>query len=106
MDLSAAIKSSKDFETLKIDPSMVLVVLAKEFEVLYMIKSGVDIKKIQYHLRKEDWQMKSYIENERLYNMKELKKIIIKLNDYDYKVKSGLLDRSVLLDLITLDLCE
>lgn len=105
-DIEKSNRLCKDFEVLKIDSSMVLIMLAKEFEILYMIKRGVNLRELQYYLKKEEWQMKGYLENERLYNEKELKKIIIKLNDYDYKVKSGLLDRSVLLDLIILDLCE
>jgi len=105
-NLEESIKASKNFEILKIDPTMVLIMLAKDFEILYMIKSGGNLRELQNHLRKEDWQMKAYIEHERLYTLEELKKIIIKLNDYDYKVKSGLLDKSVMLDLISLELCE
>lgn len=105
-DLEGAIKASKYFEVLKIDPTMVLVMLAKDFEILYMIKSDANLKELQMLLKKEDWQMKGYIDNKDLYTLNELKKIIIRLNDYDYKVKSGLLDKSVMLDLIALELCE
>ena len=105
-DLELAFKSSKNFELLKIDPTMVLVMLAKDFEVLYMIKNGVNLRELQNHLRKEDWQMNNYIANKDQYTIGELKKIIITLNDYDYKVKSGLLDKSVMLDLLSLELCE
>ncbi|MBQ6841019.1 MAG: DNA polymerase III subunit delta [Bacilli bacterium] len=105
-ELEAAIKASKNFELLKIEPTMVLVMLAKDFQILYMIKSGVNLKELQINLKKEDWQMKAYLQNVDLYTISELKKIIIRLNDYDYKVKSGLLDKSVMLDLISLELCE
>ena len=105
-DIDLAIKSSKNFEVLKIDPSMVLIMLAKDFQILYMIKNGVNIKELQNYLKKEDWQMNSYLANQDLYTLNELKKIIIKLNDYDYRLKSGLLEKCVLLDLISLELCE
>ncbi|MBE6156028.1 MAG: DNA polymerase III subunit delta [Firmicutes bacterium] len=105
-DLELAYKASANFEILKIDPTMVLVMLAKDFEILYMIKNGVDKRALQNHLRKEDWQMNAYMNNQDLYTLNELKKIIIRLNDYDYKVKSGLLDKSVMLDLISLEFCE
>lgn len=105
-DLEMAFKSSKNFEVLKIDPTMILVMLAKDFEVLYMIKNGVNLKELQAHLKKEDWQMNAYLANKDLYTLNELKKIIIRLNDYDYKVKSGLLDKSVMLDLMSLEFCE
>ncbi|MBE6148702.1 MAG: DNA polymerase III subunit delta [Firmicutes bacterium] len=105
-DLDLAFKSSKNFELLKIDPTMVLIMLAKEFQILYMIKNDVNLRELQNHLRKEDWQMNSYIANKDLYTLNELKKIIIKLNDYDFRVKSGLLDKSVMLDLLSLEFCE
>lgn len=105
-DLESAFNASKNFEILKIDPTMVLIMIAKDFEILYMIKSGVNLRELQNYLRKEDWQMKSYIENKDLYTLSELKKIIIRLNDYDYKMKSGLLDKSVMLDLLSLEFCE
>lgn len=105
-DLETATLASKDFETLKIEPSMVLIMLAKEFQILYILKRGAALQSVQNFLRKDDWQMKSYLENVSLYTENELKKIIIKLNDYDYKLKCGLLDRSVLLDLLSFDFCE
>jgi len=105
-DLEMAFKTSKNFELLKIDPTMILIMLAKDFEVLYMIKTGVNLKELQAHLKKEDWQMNAYLANKDLYTLNELKKIIIRLNDYDYKVKSGLLDKSVMLDLMSLEFCE
>lgn len=105
-DLEQSIKLSKNFEQLKIDPMMVLIMLAKDFDILYMIKCGVNLRELQNHLRKEDWQMRTYIQNADLYTVNELKKIIIKLNDYDYKLKSGLLDKSISLDLLALEFCE
>ena len=105
-NLKEAHKLSANFEKLKIDPSMVIIMLAKEIQILYMLKSKVSGKDIQNFFHKEDWQMKSYYSNANLYTLNELKKIIIRLNDYDYKLKSGLLDKSVILDLIALEFCE
>ena len=105
-DLENAIYLSKNFERLKIEPSAIISILASEFEIMLMIKQKVNLKDLQNYLHKEDWQMKSYLNNANMYNESEIKKIIIKLNDYDYKLKSGLLDKSVILNLIALDLCD
>lgn len=105
-NLEAAFNSSKNFEQLKIDANVVLITLAKEFEILFMLKSGIKPQDIQVHFRKEDWQMKSYLMNQDKYTLKELKKIIVCLNDYDYKLKSGLIDKDIILDLIAFELCD
>ena len=105
-NLKEASKLASNFERLKIDPAMVIIMLTKEFQILYMLKDKVNGKDIQNFLHKEDWQMKAYFNNVNLYTLKELKKIIIRLNDYDYKLKSGLLDKCVILDLLSLEFCE
>ena len=84
---------------------MVLIMLAKEFQIMHLIKRGISSKEIKNLFKKEDWQMDVYMQNSNLYTLQEIKKIIVKLNDYDYQLKSGLIDKSVILDLIALDLC-
>ena len=74
-------------------------------QIMLFIKLTNDIKNIQYLFGKENWQMDDYKINAEKYTINEIKKIIIKLSDYDYKYKSGLIDKSVILDLISLDLC-
>ncbi len=105
-DLRTAIDSSKNFERLKIEPSMVLIMLAKEFQIMNLLKGSMSSREVQNMFRKEDWQMKNYLLNADKYTKKELKKIIIRLADYDYKLKSGLLDKSIILELLTMELCE
>lgn len=105
-DLKEASRVSKDFERLKIEPAMLLIVLFKDIEIIYLIKNGMDIGKLKTYLRKEDWQMDAYIKYANNFTLKELKKIIIKLNDYDYKYKTGQIDKSLLIDLLTIDLCD
>lgn len=104
-DLSLALSLSKNFDRLKVDPIIIITMLYKEFNVLYLIKCH-DKGEVQKLLHKEDWQMNNYYNEERLYSLDEIKKIIIKINDYDFKYKSGLIDKSIILDLIELDLCE
>lgn len=105
-NLNKAFASSKSFEKMKIDASVVIVTLAKEFEMLYLINTVSNLKDVQNLFHKEDWQMKNYIQNKNVYNIKEIKKAIILLNDYDYKLKSGRVDKDLVLDLIALDFCS
>ena len=105
-NIKECVSMLKDLELLKVDPSFVIISIYKEFQMLYLIKTSNDIKSLQFLLGKESWQMNDYNTLKDNYTIEEIKKIIIKLADYDYKYKSGLIDRSVVLDLITLDLCD
>ncbi|MBR4230537.1 MAG: DNA polymerase III subunit delta [Bacilli bacterium] len=105
-DLKRAVESSKNFERLKIEPAMIIVMLAKEFQIMNLLLNGMNKKEVQYMFHKEDWQMKNYLVNVEKYTKNEIKKAIIKLADYDYKYKSGLLDKSVIIELLTLDFCS
>ena len=104
-DLKKAVEASKNFERLKIEPAMIIVMLAKEFQIMNLLLNGMNKKEVQFMFHKEDWQMKNYIVNVEKYTKNEIKKAIIKLADYDYKYKSGLLDKSVIIELLTLDFC-
>ncbi len=105
-DLISAYQISDTFEMLKISPLMVLIMLAKEFQNLLLFKLDISYQEIQKLLKKEDWQMQSYLKNQNLYTYDELKNIIVLLNNYDYQAKSGMIDKSILLDLVTMELCE
>ena len=105
-DLNKASKAMANFEQLKIDPNMVLIMLFKEYEILYLILNKHNINDIQKLYGKQDWQMQNYMVNSSKYTLNEIKKIIMLLSDYDYKLKSGILDRSVALSLLAIELCE
>lgn len=105
-NIKECIDMLKDLEILKVDPSFVIISIYKEFQMIYLIKTTKDINNLQFMLGKESWQMNDYNLLKDNYTLDEIKKIIIKLADYDYKYKSGLIDKSVVLDLLTLDLCD
>lgn len=104
-DLKSALEASSTFEKMKIDPIVVLISLAKEMQIYLNIKEGISPKDIQRLYLKEDWMMKGYMQNADSYTVKELKKIITILNNYDFGLKCGTLDKSVALDLLALELC-
>ena len=105
-DLKKAKEAMTNFEQLKIDPNMVIIMLYKEFEIIYLILNRYSTLDIQKLYGKQDWQMQNYLINANKYDIKEIKKIITLLSDYDYKLKSGLLDRSIALSLLSIELCE
>ena len=105
-DLKEAILSITSLEKLKIDPIVVLISLAKEMQIYYNLKQGINPKDIQKQFGKEDWMMKNYLMNEGAFTENELKKIITVLSNYDLGLKSGKIDKSVALDLLALELCS
>ena len=105
-DLKAAIESSKNFDRLKVEPAMIIVMLAKEYQIMNLLLNGMSKKEVQFMFHKEDWQMNNYLLNIEKYTKSEIKKAIIMLADYDYKYKSGLLDKSIIIELLTLDFCS
>jgi len=104
-DLENALKYAQNFETLKVEPTMVLILLYKEVQMLYLLNTNIDAAILQKHFHKEDWQMKAYFSKKNSCTISELEKMIITLADFDFKLKKGLIDRSVLIDLLTLELC-
>lgn len=104
-DLKGAFESEKDFNQLKIDPIVVLITLAKEFQTMYLIKTHNNINDIQGLLHKEQWQIETNIKNASNYTVNELKNIIIKLCDYDVKLKKGEINKDFILSMIALDFC-
>ena len=105
-DLKGALSLINDFEVLKIDPSIVIISIYKDVQFLYLLKTSKNEKNLCYMFGKEAWQLNDYNNIKDSFKISELKKIIIRLADYDYKYKCGLYQKSVILDLIALEFCE
>lgn len=97
----------KDLQSLKVEPSILLVLIVREYRL--MLEYSIALKAHllnefikNWHL--QDWQINKIANNLKKYQEKELRQIIIKLADYDYKLKSGQIDRTLLLELIILDI--
>ena len=71
--------------------------------VLYE-KNKYDYYDILSNLRLQDWQYKKIKENLRLYNEREIKEEIVKLSNIDYELKSGQINKDVVLINYILDL--
>lgn len=105
-DIKKAVEYSENFSTLKIDSLMIITLLANEFEIYMHLFENKKTADVQRLFQKQDWQMKNYLQNMTYLSYKETQKNIVKLCNYDYKIKSGELDKDIALGLIILDLCS
>ena len=99
-----AYKILKDLKINKIDPIVILIMLAKEFKnmLFYKLanKEGVSPDIIFRREGLQDWQIRKISTNARNYSIKELTSIIKTLSLYDYKYKKGEVDRSIMIELV------
>lgn len=105
-NIEEAFINEKDFIKLKIDPIMVFTMLSKEYQYMYLVKTHNNANEVRNLLKQEDWKINSYYQNASKYTVEELKNIIIKLSDYDVKLKNGELNKDYALSIITLDICS
>lgn len=108
-DLDNALKNLDDAKILKVEPSVIISLLGREFRfmlstILYE-KNKYTYSDILKELHLAEWQYQKVINNLRIYNEKEIKEEIIKLSDLDYKLKSGLINKDIVLITYILDLC-
>jgi len=108
-DLNNALKYLQDAKTLKVEPSVILALIYREFRLmLFSIlyeENNYSKNEILKELGLAEWQYNKVKNNLRLYNKREIKEEIIKLSNLDYKYKSGLINRDVVLIDYIIELC-
>ena len=109
-NLETSLKLLNDSKTLKVEPNVILSLIYREFKLMLSIllyeKNNYNHKEILDALNLADWQYNKIKNNLRLYNMRELKEEIVKIGVIDYKNKSGLINKDVMLINYILDLCS
>lgn len=109
-NLETSLKCLQESKILKIEPTMILSLIYREFKLMYLIylyeKNGYDHKEILSNLGIADWQYNKIKNNLRTYNIREVKEEIIKLSELDFKLKSGLINKDVVLSSYIIDLCS
>lgn len=109
-DLENSLKLLNDSKILKIEPNIILSLLYREFRLMLCVilyeKMNYAHYAILSELKLADWQYNKVKNNIRNYNYREIKEEIVKLSNLDYKVKSGLISKDVLLINYILDLCS
>lgn len=109
-DLESSLKYLEEIKILKVDPSIIISLLYREFKLMLLVliyeNNKLSSKEIMNNLKLQDWQFNKVKNNLRKYTISEIKNEIIKLSNLDYKYKSGLINKDVILIDYLMDLCE
>ena len=109
-DLNQSLKYLKDINILRIDPSIIIALLYREFKLMLSVliyeDNKINRKDIMTNLKLAEWQYNKVIDNLRHYKTQEIKNEIIKLSDIDYKYKSGNIDKDIILINYIMDVCS
>lgn len=84
------------------DEIKIMVMLANDFRLMYELKimnKTYNEKELADILKIHPYRAKIMLENSRYYDEKDLEKILNELSDLDYKIKSGLIDKKIGLEL-------
>lgn len=102
-DINSAIKLLKDFKLFKIEPIILVTMLAKEYRNILIVKDlyqkGYSTTKIKNELSLADWQVDKLVNSTYNYTIDELENKIIELSELDYQLKSSKIDKYLGLEL-------
>ena len=108
-DLEKSLELFKDLKAMKVEPSVLISLLARDFRFMFNIKkmqeAGIREYSIMNELGLMDWQLNRYLNKVFPYKLKELESIMSKLSQLDLDIKSGKIDRFMGLELFILDIC-
>ena len=108
-NLEESLKNLKEAQIFKIEPSVIIALLYREFRLMLSVKLYEEVRlkpiEIMSNLKLADWQLQKVKANLQMYNKDEIKTQIIKLGDIDYQYKSGLINKDVVLIKYILNLC-
>ena len=109
-NLELSMQLLEDAYTLKVEPSVIIALIYREFKLMLSIKvyemNKYSYQNILSELNLAEWQYNKLITNLRNYNIRELKEEIVKLSNIDYEYKSGLINKDVILINYIIDLCS
>ena len=108
-DLETSLNLFKDLKIMKVEPSVLISLLARDFRIMLNLKLLQKEGKREYAMMNElglmDWQLEKYLKKIFPYKIKELESIMVKLAKLDLDIKSGKIDRFMGLELFILDIC-
>lgn len=108
-DLEKSLDLLNDLKIMKVEPTMILSLIARDFRIMLNIKNLLANDKREYEIMNElslqDWQLDKYLKKIFPYKIKELESILLKLSKIDLDIKSGKKDKFIALELFILDIC-
>ena len=109
-DLKRSLKLLNDLKIMKVDATILLSLLARDFRIMYNVKVMLSENIREYAIMNEltllDWQLDKYMKKAFTYKEKELEGVLKKLAKLDLEIKSGKIDKYVAVELFILDICE
>ena len=92
-NLRKALYILEDLYKLKIDPIVLVRLLAREYRLMYQVKflmsQGYYKKDIGKQLKMQEWQIDKLSRNSSIFYEEDLKSFIEKIAELDYKIVSG-----------------
>lgn len=109
-DLEKSLNLLSDIKTMKIEPTILISLIARDIRIMLNVKKLLEQNKREYEILSElnlmDWQLEKYLKKAFPYKIKELEEWLVKLTNIDLKIKSGKLDKYYALELLILDICS
>lgn len=109
-DLEKSLALLKDLKTMKVEPTILISLIARDIRIMLNIKKLLEENKREYEILNElklmDWQLEKYLKKAFPYKIKELEEWLVKLTELDLKIKSGKLEKYDALELFILDICS
>ena len=109
-NLNNSLKLLNDFKIIKVEPSVIVSLLYREFKLMLSVliydKNKYSSSDIMKELNLANWQLDKIRGNLRLHNINEIKQEIVNLSKLDYKLKSGLIDKDTALTNYIIKFCD
>ena len=109
-DLEKSLELYNDLKIMKVEPTVLISLIARDFRIMYNIKTMLNDNINEYTIMNElglmDWQLNKYLQKVFPYKLEELKNILIGLADLDLNIKKGKIDRFIGLELFILNMCS
>ena len=108
-NIKEAFKMYDDLMVQKVEPIMLMVMIAKEIRNTLLTKmmsnrSRSEIMKVLGY--NYDFQLDKVINYTRMYTVKELEDYLVLISDFDYKIKRGKITNKLALQMLILQICK
>ena len=109
-NLEKSLSLWEDLKTMKVEPTVIISLLARDIRIMLQIKLLLNANKREYEILNElklmDWQLEKYLKKAFPYKIKELEGWLVRLANLDLQIKTGKIDKFMAIDLLILDICN
>lgn len=108
-NLNNALKILNNLKIYKVDPTSLVILLAREYRLMYYVKilyKKVGISGIIDYLHMQEWQVSKLYNNSIKYTDKELLDNLVSLSNIDVGIKKGILDKDTSLVSFLMEACS